>query len=123
MDKGKIYPLIILINILIIQFSSLNLIAAQEEIKEFLPKIDYNWPLLKADETSSLSTLSSIPRRPSIAFNLSVSVNIDGLATPLIENGIIFLADKGGIYAINDKNGELIWGAEIYSDSLEGRKI
>ncbi|MEM2744206.1 MAG: PQQ-binding-like beta-propeller repeat protein [Nitrososphaerota archaeon] len=123
MDKGKIYPLIILINILIIQFSSLNLIAAQEEIKEFLPKIDYNWPLLKADETSSLSTLSSIPRRPSIAFNLSVSVNIDGLATPLIENGIVFLADKGGIYAINDKNGELIWGVEIYSDSLEGRKI
>lgn len=93
----------------------------EKAIERFLPDLNYSWKLVKSDEGSTLTTLSEIPRVPNIAFKKNVSANIGGpLATPLVENGKIFLADHERIYALDD-NGELIWGVEIWSELLGHR--
>lgn len=93
-------------------------------ILKFLPNVSCTWGSIKGDERSNLYSPCPIPRRPSVAFSRNVSVNMGGwLATPLVNNGIIFLADSHGIYALNESNGDLMWGVEIYDNSIVGRGI
>ncbi len=96
----------------------------EDAVIRFLPDLNHTWKLVKSDRGNTLSIPGEIPRVPEVGYIRNVSANINGfLATPLVENGLIFLADSQGVYALSEKNGELVWGDEIYSDSLEGRKI
>jgi len=65
---------------------------------------------------------ASLPRSLKVIYRVNVSANMHGvLAEPLVEGDFIYLADGSGIYALNRSNGELVWGVEVYGDSLSGR--
>ncbi len=82
------------------------------------------WKLFKGKEEGDMYYSSFIPRKPIVGFTVNVSVHLGYfVSTPLIEGDKVFLADGGGVYALNRKTGEFLWGREILSDSLEGRKI
>lgn len=112
--KGKVYP----------EESIRTLTLHEETIKEFLPNLNYSWSLTGYDESNCLSTPSEIPRIPKLAFRKDISAKIgDVLATPLVEGEKIFLVDNRRIYVLNERTGGLVWGVEIYSDSIENRGI
>lgn len=92
--------------------------------KSFLPYINFPWLLIKHDKENTMSSDSEIPRIPEIIYEKDVSVDLDvDLATPLIYEDKIVLADHEGIYVLNEKDGELIWGAELFFDQLHNRKV
>ncbi|MEM3384532.1 MAG: PQQ-binding-like beta-propeller repeat protein [Nitrososphaeria archaeon] len=89
--------------------------------EKFLP-LKLPWLLKKGQERTDMFYASGLPRVPHLVFKVNISANIGGeLAEALIEGDKIFLADHQGIYALSRDNGSLIWGVEVYSDSLEGR--
>ncbi len=91
--------------------------------EKFFPAL-LPWKLFKGDEGSDMFYPSSVPRKPKVGFKVNVSVHFGFfVSAPLIEENKIFLADDAGIYALNRETGEFLWGREILSDSLEGRKI
>ncbi|MEM4584739.1 MAG: PQQ-binding-like beta-propeller repeat protein [Ignisphaera sp.] len=82
------------------------------------------WIMEKGDEENDMYYASNLPRVPELAFKISISANIGGvLAEALVEKDKIFLADHQGVYTLNRENGDLVWGVEVYSDSLEGRAV
>ncbi len=90
---------------------------------EFYP-MRLPWVMEKCDKRTDMFYASSLPRTPEIALKVNVSANIGGeLAEALVEGDKIFLADHQGVYALSREDGSLIWGVEVYSDSLEGRAI
>lgn len=90
---------------------------------EFYPQ-KLPWVMEKGDEEADMYYASSLPRVPELAFKISISANIGGvLAEALVERDKIFLADHQGVYALNREDGSLVWGVEIYSDSIEGRAV
>ncbi len=90
---------------------------------EFLP-LKFPWIMRKGSAGSDMFYSSYLPRKPKVVFSVNVSANMGGrLANAVIEGDKIFLADHQGIYALNRDDGALIWGVEVYSDSLEGRSI
>lgn len=92
--------------------------------KSLLPNINFPWLLIKHDKENSMSSDTEIPRIPEIIYEKDVNINVDvDLATPLIYEDKIILADHEGIYALNEKTGELIWGAELFFDDLHNRKV
>jgi len=91
--------------------------------KDSLPAL-LPWRLFKGDADSRMFYPSSIPRKPDVMFKVNVSSHFGFFtSTPLVEGDKIFLADGAGIYALSRETGEFLWGKEILSDSLEGRKI
>jgi outer membrane protein assembly factor BamB len=96
----------------------------REKIPEnYLPAL-LPWKLFKGGAESSMFYPSFIPRKPEVVFRVNVSSHFGFfVSTPLIEGDKIYLADDAGIYALDRKTGEFLWGKEILSDSLEGRKI
>ena len=93
------------------------------DVGGFLPSLDgYLWLLVKGPPNSTFHTGSPAPRVPVEGYLVNVSTNIGGLlATPLVDGEMVFLADGGGVYALDRVRGELIWGVEVYFDDLHGR--
>ncbi|MEM2666575.1 MAG: PQQ-binding-like beta-propeller repeat protein [Candidatus Bathyarchaeia archaeon] len=90
---------------------------------EFCP-LKLPWTMEKSDERTSMFYASSLPRVPELAFKVNISANVGGeLAEAIVEGDKIFLADHQGVYALSREDGSLVWGVEVYSDSLEGRAI
>jgi len=89
--------------------------------EEFYP-LKLSWVMEKSSERTDMFYASSLPRVPELIFKINISANIGGLlAEAVVESDKIFLADHNGVYALSRDNGSLIWGVEVYSDSLEGR--
>jgi len=87
----------------------------------FLPQ-KLPWLMRKSTSKSDMFYSSFLPKRPEVIFSSNVSTNVDGMLTnAIVDTDRIFLADSQGIYALDRINGELVWGVEVYSDSLEGR--
>ena len=80
------------------------------------------WVMEKGSERAGAHYASSLPRTPGRVLRVSVSANVGGrLAEALVEGDKIFLADHQGVYALDREGGGLVWGVEVYSDSLVGR--
>jgi outer membrane protein assembly factor BamB len=78
----------------------------------------------KSSERTDMFYASSLPRVPQPIFKVNISANIGGLlAEAVVEGDKLFLADHQGVYAISRDDGSLVWGVEVYFDSLEGRAI
>ena len=89
----------------------------------FLPP-KFPWVMRKSNAESDMFYPSFLPRKPEVVFSIDVSANLGGtLANAMVDGDKIFLADGQGVYALHRDNGELVWGVEVYSDSLEGRAI
>ncbi len=82
-------------------------VAKELNVSPYLPKLS-SWKLIKGKADSSLHG-SEVPRVPKLLYQLNVSV----INTALIEKDRIYLADAGGIYALNATTGELIWGLDV----------
>ena len=82
------------------------------ELSPYLPELA-PWKLVKGDEGSAMLG-SEVPRVPQLLYQRYVSAGIAPvITTPLVEDGRIFIADAGGIYALNASTGELLWGLDI----------
>ena len=82
------------------------------ELSPYLPELA-PWKLVKGDEGSAMLG-SEVPRVPELLYQRYVSAAIPPvIATPLVEGDRIFIADAGGIYALNASTGELLWGLDI----------
>jgi len=87
----------------------------------YLPE-HHPWVLMRGRSSGDRMYPASLPRSMKVIYRVNVSANMHGvLAEPLVERDFIYLADGFGIYALNRSNGELVWGVEVYSDSLSGR--
>jgi len=85
--------------------------AEQLEISPYLPQLEA-WKHIKSNERGDMAG-SEVPRIPELLFRLNVSASIDGVSTPIVESGKIFIADKDGICALNANNGEFLWGVDV----------
>jgi len=95
-----------------------------ENVPEDFYPLKLAWIMEKSNERTDMFYASSLPRVPQLIFKVNISANIGGsLAEAVVEGDKLFLADDQGIYAISREDGSLIWGVEVYSDSLEGRAI
>ena len=82
------------------------------DISPFLPELK-PWKLVKGTQQSDLLG-SEVPRVPELIYQRNVSASIDPvITTPLVEGGRLFLADGGGLYALNASTGELLWGVDV----------
>lgn len=104
-------------------------ITLEEVPQSYIPRAE-SWRTVKFDERNSFHYPSHVPRVPEVIFVKNVTANIGGkLATPLVEEDKIFLADGEGVYALSRSDGSLIWGVDIgvppnyESVALAGRKI
>ncbi|MEM3401250.1 MAG: PKD domain-containing protein [Nitrososphaerota archaeon] len=88
--------------------------AVEDEVKQFLPNLNYSWPLEKGDEGSTRSSSSSIPCRPQIAYES----NVPAAQIVLVDDGLIFSFDPNGragdAYALNETTGRILWRTDIY---------
>jgi len=84
--------------------------------EEYLP-LKYDWRLVKGDESSAMHYPSYVPGKPEVKFKVEVSANLHGvLATPLVYDNTVILADGLKIYALSRENGETLWIREIYNE-------
>ena len=120
--KFTLFFIIIAYNIFYIH--SQTAIASNSIDKSLLPYMNFPWILIKHDKESSMYSETEIPRFPKTLYEIGVSANLDTeLATPLIYDGKIILADHEGVFVLEEESGELLWGAEIFFDDLHSRKI
>ncbi|MEM0203937.1 MAG: PQQ-binding-like beta-propeller repeat protein [Archaeoglobaceae archaeon] len=95
----------------------------EEVPASFLPS-KLPWEMRKSNAESDNFYASTLPRKPELVFSVNISaIMADWLANAIVEGDKIFLANHQGIYALNRDNGTLIWGVEVYSDTLEGRSV
>jgi outer membrane protein assembly factor BamB len=81
---------------------------------EFLPDNSYTWTLFKGDSGSTMHSSSDIPRIPRVLYSVNVSSNLGGrLATPLVGDGLVVIADSRRVCGYSDVDGSLIWTADI----------
>ena len=58
---------------------------------------------------------SDVPRIPRVVYSVNVSSNLGGrLATPLVGDGLIIIADSQRVCAYDDVDGSLLWTSDIY---------
>lgn len=100
--------------ILVLLLLSFTAKAIEIDVSAYMPELK-PWMHVKRSERSDMDG-SEVPRLPILLYERNVSAGIDPvIATPLIDDGKLFIADSGGIYALNASNGELIWGVDITS--------
>ncbi|MBO3841803.1 MAG: PQQ-binding-like beta-propeller repeat protein [Candidatus Brockarchaeota archaeon] len=84
--------------------------ALEDEVKQFLPNLNYPWLLKDGDEGSARSSSSPIPCRPQIAYEYEVP----SAEAVLVEKGIIFSFTSTHAYALNETMGIILWRTAIY---------
>ncbi|MEM4054788.1 MAG: PQQ-binding-like beta-propeller repeat protein [Desulfurococcaceae archaeon] len=90
---------------------------------ELLPQ-KLPWLVEKGTVRTDMFYAGGIPRKPKVVLKVNVSANIGGkLAEAIVEGDKVFLADGGGVYALDRSSGDLIWGVEVYSDDLAHRAV
>ncbi|MEM2171570.1 MAG: PQQ-binding-like beta-propeller repeat protein [Desulfurococcaceae archaeon] len=90
---------------------------------DFLP-MKLSWSVEKSNVRTDMFYAGGVPRRPEVVLRVNVSANIVGkLAEAIVEGDKLFLADGEGVYALNRTTGDLVWGVEVYFDSLEQRAV
>ena len=97
----------------------------RQKISSLKPVLEeFSWKLVKSNPSSTYSTDSPSPIISEERYRVNVTTNIGGvLSTPLVDSGLLFLADGEGVYALNSSTGELIWGVEVFFDDLHSRAI
>ncbi|MBS7642949.1 hypothetical protein KEJ40_07330, partial [Candidatus Bathyarchaeota archaeon] len=111
--EGRLYFHVFSILILAVFISSIltftNSINAsptiEDNVEQFLPNLNYSWPLERGDEGSARSSSSPIPCRPQIAYESDIPT----AQIVLVEDGVIFSFDpdgrSGDAYALNETTG------------------
>ncbi len=84
--------------------------AVEDEVKQFLPNLNYPWLLKDGDEGSTRSSPSPIPCRPQTAYESEVP----SAEAVLVEKGIIFSFTSSYAYALNETTGKILWRTAIY---------
>ncbi|MEM2734320.1 MAG: PKD domain-containing protein [Candidatus Bathyarchaeia archaeon] len=86
----------------------------EDDVKQFLPNLNYSWSLEKGDEGSTRSSPSLIPCRPQIAYESDIPT----AQIVLAEDGVIFSFDPDGgagdAYALNETTGKILWRTDIF---------
>jgi len=86
----------------------------EDDVKQFLPNLNYSWPLERGNEGSTRSSSSPIPCRPQIAYENDIPT----AQIVLVEDGVIFSFDpdgrSGDAYALNETTGRILWRTDIY---------
>lgn len=86
----------------------------EQVIQKLLPNLNFSWLLERGDESNSMHSYSEIPRIPEVLLIKNVTANLHGeVATPLVEDGRIFLSDGKAVYVLSE-SGEKIWEVSIY---------
>ncbi|MEM2187028.1 MAG: PKD domain-containing protein [Thermofilaceae archaeon] len=89
--------------------------AVEDDVKQFLPSLDYPWLLPTGNEGSTRSSPSPTPCRPQVAYESEMPTS----QIVLVEDGVIFSFDpdgrSGDAYALNETTGRMLWRADIHS--------